>query len=109
MWPPHFFKGNTMATNITFALDTTSKQDLGFERGAQSGRVREIVTATGSSSSAGDDGTYTPAYAHRNCTVVSDGFFVASETATIAGAALSLQAIGALGSNTVRLIIEGDY
>lgn len=98
-----------MATNITFALDTTSQQDLGFKSGAPSGRVREIVTATGSSSSAGDDGTYTPAYCHKNCTIVSDGFFVASETDTIAGASLSIQAIGALGSNTVRLILEGDY
>lgn len=98
-----------MATNITFALDTTSRQDLGFQPGSPSGRVREIVTATGSTSAAGDDGTYTPAYCHKNCTVVSDGFFVASETASLAGASLTIQAIGALGNNTVRLTLEGDY
>jgi hypothetical protein len=98
-----------MATNITFTLDDTSSSgQLGPQRGP-SGRVRETVKATGDSSSAGDDGTYVPTYCHKNCTIIDGDFFIDSETDTIAGASLSIKAISALNSNTVRFTLEGDF
>ncbi len=103
------FLWSDMATNITFTLDTTSAiGELGPQRGP-SGRVRETVLATGSSSSAGDDGTYTPTYCHKNCTIPEGNFRIASETATLGGASLSIVALDALASNAVRFTIEGDY
>ncbi len=98
-----------MATNITFTLNNTSSQgELGPQRGP-SGRVRETVTAVGSSSVVGDDGTYVPAYCHKNCICITDGFEVTTETDTIGGASLVLTASEALASRTVNLIIEGDF
>lgn len=98
-----------MATNITFTLDTTSAQgELGPQRGP-SGRVRETVLATGSGSAAGDDGTYTPAYCHKNCTIVDGDFRIASATESLGGVSLSIAAISAIGSNAVRFTLEGDF
>ena len=99
-----------MAATLTITLDTTvTQQDLGPGRGAPSGRVTERIKIVGSGSVAGDTGTYVPAYCHSNCSFPEGDFFVSAETDTIAGASLTITAIGAIGSNTVNATLEGQY
>ena len=98
-----------MAATLTITLDTTSQQDLGPMRGAPSGRVQERVSIAGSGSAAGDTGTYVPAYCHSNCSFIEGDFIVSAETTTVGGTSLTVTAISALGSNTAKSTLEGQF
>ena len=98
-----------MAATLTITLDTVSQQDLGPMRGAPSGRVQERVSITGAGAAAGDTGTYVPAYCHSNCEFIEGDFIVSAETTTIGGTSLTVTAISAIGSNTVKSTLEGQF
>lgn len=93
-----------MAATLTI---TSPFAELGPTRGP-SGKVRETLKIVGASSAAGDTGTVTPAYVHKNA-IILGGTFTLSESVSLAGDTLTITAIPALASNTIYVEIEGDF
>lgn len=94
-----------MAVTLTI---TRQDGDLGMIRG-QAGKARETIKIVGASAAAGDTGTYTPTYVHRNAVILGGQLTITSATETIAGTALTIESNVALGNDTVYAEIEGDF
>jgi len=89
-----------MAVNLAVARYENGQNLDKTQTPNSSGLIRELVTITGSSASAGDtSNAYTPEGAGHGFTPigVNGGGFAAS----VSGKAITLTAIGALGNNTV--------
>ena len=93
-----------MAANITI---TSDGNDLGPDR-APAGKIRERLKLVGSSTAAADTGTVTPSHIHKNAVLLGGSFYISAATETIAGTALTVTSLIALGSQTVYVEIEGD-